>query len=80
MLRTISKLSKNSKINDSNMFIDYAISNKEKYFLIYYNDNDYLINPWNSKKLLSDYITNNPVVEAKPKPIKKRKTPPQQPS
>lgn len=79
MLRGIKTASNNKKILDKEKFIEYAVNNKDKYFLIKFGE-DYLINPWNLQKLYSDFIVDNPVKVTEAKVVKKRRTPPQQPS
>jgi len=73
MLKGLKTLSKSYLILDKEDFINFAVTNKDKYFLIQFRDGDFLINPWNSKKLISDYI--NDVQKVRPtKEVEKTKT------
>jgi predicted Ser/Thr protein kinase len=77
MLRSIKSISNTYLILDKEKFIEYSIKNKDKYFLIHFRENEYLISPWNSKKLISEYIDDiqkvRPTKEVeKPKPVRKR--------
>lgn len=50
----LSEKRKDKKLFNKDDFIQFAKDNKEKYSLIE-NDNDLLVNTWNSSDLIDDY-------------------------